>query len=434
MERQEKITILTSVVVVLSLIGILVLQASWLNLAVDTNIEIFQQKVDIASNKIAKIIRDKKGLTDKIHQTIINNKGESNFVNQEIKSVIKEVLDEANLPNGHSYGLYKHINQMDNQKVYGNASDTLLKNSTCNKKSDRFFGWTNLTCNQNYGNGNDYHLAIFPSYESYIFNEVKWILTTSILFIGLVLIGFIYTIKTIRKQTKLSVLKNDFINNLTHEFKTPLFSISLASKAIRKKEAVKNSEGKTSYLDVIDTETNHLKNQVEKILQLSMLDSGRLFLTKERIFLHEHLKEVSNNFDLLLKEKNGIIHFDLDNSNPRIYGDIQHLKNVWYNILDNAIKYNNNSPVVKLSTRICDDDIIEILVKDNGIGIKSENRDLVFDRFYREREGDIYNAKGFGLGLSYVSEILKLHNANISLMENTTSGSTFKISFPRYYE
>lgn len=431
MEKQKKITSLVIGLVLISLIGILIIQAYWLNKAIDTNKEIFQQKVDLASKNVSEAYRNTEGLPNRVHQYIIDQKNKDD-IGVDISSIIDSAFNEVNLPLTYTYGLYTHKNRKNNEMMFGNANELVLENSTCNQKAGRTFGWTNLTCNMNYGKGNDYHLAIFPSYSSFIFNEVKWTVLTSVLFILLIIAGFIYMLRVIRKQTKLSALKNDFINNLTHEFKTPLFSISLASKALRKKYNHNISNETKPYFDVIDVETHHLKNQVEKILQLSMIDSGRLHLEKEKIDVHEQLQMVAKSFNIQLSEKKGNISFNLNASNSFIFGDKQYLNNVWYNIFDNAIKYNNEFPHLKIETKETDNDFIEIFFIDNGIGIKKESQKMIFDRFYRETNGDIYNTKGFGVGLSYVTEILKLHDSTIMLTHSSKSGSCFKISFPKY--
>ncbi len=432
MENQKKITIFIVVLVLISLAGILVVQAGWLNKAVLTNNEIFQQKVDLATKKASELYLSDTALPGNIHRSLMANTEKEDNVHQYIQAVIEEAFNEANLPLSYTYGLYKHEGRLENVLVFGDANETVLASSTCTQKSERSFGWANLTCNKGYEIGNDYHLAIFPSFGSYVFNEVKWSVITSVIFIALILFGFLYTLNIIRKQRKLSALKNDFINNLTHEFKTPLFSISLASKTLRKNNFNDFQEKDNSYLDVIDNETNNLKTQVEKILQLSMLDAGKLHIEKEKIDLHQQLKNTVKSFHLQLNEKNGKVDFNFNALNSIVLGDRQHLKNVWYNIVDNAIKHNQDKPEITIATQQVASNIIAIYFRDNGIGVKKENQKMIFERFYRETDGDIHNTKGFGVGLSYANEILKLHNATISLEESGNSGSSFKIIFPTY--
>ncbi len=428
MENQSPYIRIIVLLVGLSLVGLLIVQGSWLLDSLETNRSIFQQRINLASREATKILKADNDIPYSIHAKILN--GNTENILSELTSIIDNSLENNDIHVDYTYGLYRHATNHYFTRVAGSAEKQQLTNQECNESSSLYFAWTNFTCNMNLEDGNAYHLAIFPSYNSYIFNEVKWSLFLSLICITIILLGFLYTLRTIGRQRKLSLLKNDFINNLTHEFKTPLFSINIASKSVRKSIAKKESNKINSYLDVIDTETSHLKNQVEKILQLAMLDAGRFHLEKSKIDLNDELQKVANKLQHRVQETGGELKLNLSEEPLIIMGDPLHLRNVWYNLIDNSLKYTERIPRVEITTSKQGENIAKIIFSDNGFGILNENKDLIFKKFYRESKGNLYFKKGTGLGLSYVQKILELHNASISLEKTNTEGSQFLIKFP----
>lgn len=262
-----------------------------------------------------------------------------------------------------------------------------------------------------------------------VIGESARIIRMSFLLILIILIAFGYTIYTLRKQKKLSDLKRDFINNLTHEFKTPIFSISLAAKTLHEQTEVKASDKMNSYVDLIALESRRLQTQVDKILQMAMIDSGNLTMEPKLIDLHVLIRQVVESFSLIIAEKQGEINLHLNAENAKIVADETHFKNLIYNLIDNAQKYNNGAPLIDITTRL-DGNQIEISIEDNGIGIDSSNQKLIFDQFYRAEKGDLHTVKGFGLGLSYVKRIVHFHKGSIRLSSTVGSGSIFTITIP----
>jgi two-component system, OmpR family, phosphate regulon sensor histidine kinase PhoR len=264
-----------------------------------------------------------------------------------------------------------------------------------------------------------------------VLGESADIIRTSLVLIVVVLGAFGYTIYTINKQKKLSDLKRDFINNLTHEFKTPIFSISLAARSLKEKQEVKTSEKMTSYVNLIGAETKRLQTQVDKILQMAMLDSGNLHLEKKTFDLHEAIGQVADSFTMIIAEKQGEINLSLLAKRHLITADETHIKNVLYNLIDNAQKYTNGAPKINISTSDTAQNGILLLVKDHGIGIDERVQKYIFDQFYRAQQGDIHTVKGFGLGLSYVKRIVEFHMGTISLKSQPGTGSEFSIFLPQ---
>ncbi|WP_370087211.1 sensor histidine kinase [Ekhidna sp.] len=255
------------------------------------------------------------------------------------------------------------------------------------------------------------------------------ILKASFLLIVIILISFWFTIRTIGKQKKLSDLKRDFINNLTHEFKTPIFSISLASKSLGGLEGVQKAPKADAYLNLINNETKRLQTQVDKILQMALLDSGNLTLDKKVIGLHESIQNVAEGFQMIISEKQGSIKFNLHANNHQIVADETHLNNVLFNLIDNAQKYSDEKPDIEIITEDSENGVL-LTIKDHGIGMDKTAQKYVFDQFYRAQTGNVHTVKGFGLGLSYVKKIIEFHKGTISLSSEPGQGSMFKIFLP----
>ncbi|MEQ9383440.1 MAG: HAMP domain-containing sensor histidine kinase [Imperialibacter sp.] len=270
----------------------------------------------------------------------------------------------------------------------------------------------------------------YANKEAAVLGESADIIRNSLLLITVILGAFGYTIYTINRQKKLSDLKRDFINNLTHEFKTPIFSISLAAKSLKEKEEIKTSEKMSSYVNLVSTETKRLQTQVDKILQMALLDSGNLHLEKKTLDLHELISQVAESFAMIIAEKQGEIKLSLQAKRHLITADETHIKNVLYNLIDNAQKYTDGAPRIDITTADTEQNDIQLLVKDHGIGIEERVQKYIFDQFYRAQQGDIHTVKGFGLGLSYVKRIVEFHKGTISLKSQPGAGSEFSIFLP----
>ncbi len=258
-------------------------------------------------------------------------------------------------------------------------------------------------------------------------NINPWILVS---LATLIILSFIaYAIWIILKQKRLSEVKTDFINNMTHELKTPISTISLSSEVLLRDDISGDPERINRYAQIIYDENSRLKNQVERVLQLAKLDKGELNLKMTSINLHELIQNVSQSSQLRLDQKSGKLELDLQATNYQISGDQVHMKNIISNLIDNAIKYTSDAPNIKLSTHNQGSSIC-IKVEDNGIGIKKDHLSLIFDQFYRVPTGNIHNVKGFGLGLYYVKELIEKHGGTIKAESIFGKGSSFTIQLP----
>jgi two-component system phosphate regulon sensor histidine kinase PhoR len=266
-------------------------------------------------------------------------------------------------------------------------------------------------------------------------NEIIWkslipAAVGSILFTSLILACFAYTIYIIQRQKKISDMKNDFINNMTHEFKTPIATISLASDSINNPSIITNPDKVQRFTKIIRQENTRMLGQVEKVLQLAQLEKKDLQLKFSDINIHELLHSISEHVNLQIKSKRGNLQLNLDASDPVIEGDITHISNILYNLLDNANKYTPDSPFIKVTTRNVHHGV-EISIEDNGIGISRENQKYIFEKFYRVSTGNLHDVKGFGLGLSYVKVMVDAHQGQIQVKSTLGKGSTFQLYFPK---
>ena len=270
----------------------------------------------------------------------------------------------------------------------------------------------------------------FPELNKYIFSSVKF-MYPSLIFTLVLLVTFIFTIYIIFRQKKLTEIKNDFINNMTHEFKTPISTISLAAQMLQDPSVGKSPAMFQHISGVINDETKRLRFQVEKVLQMSMFDRQKAVLKKKDMDANKMIEGVVNTFTLKVEKYNGTITTDLAAENPYVFVDEMHFTNVIFNLLDNAVKYRNPDRDLALTVRTWNEsNKLFISIQDNGIGIKKENLKKIFDKFYRVHTGNLHDVKGFGLGLAYVHKIIRDHDGNIRAESEYGVGTKFIITIP----
>ena len=264
---------------------------------------------------------------------------------------------------------------------------------------------------------------------NYLLSQLAYLIIPSALFLSLLLIALLFLIYTINQQRKLASLKNDFINNLTHELKTPVFSISLLAKVIRESLHKKDSNKLLKYLGLIEKENEHLKEHINKVLELASLEGSRYHLDKEEQDIHAILNDVADHFAVKLVEQGGVLQKQFEASIATAKIDTVHFRNAIQNLLENAAKYNENEPEIHIDTSN-DAGMFHLSIRDNGIGISPEDQKYIFDKFYRVSTGNVHTIKGFGLGLSYVKQIIEAHGGSIRVKSQLGQGSVFNISLP----
>lgn len=405
----------------LCITGITITQWYWVRRAFDLKEAEFERTVNTALFNVAHQIFE----INKTPSPAVNpvKQVSTNYfivqVNGEVDASLLEFLlrsefEKRNIAVDFEYGVYDCSSKKMKYGDYIPLMPTAEKAS-----SHKLPAWSD------YGN---YFGVQFPNREAHLINQMG-IWSFSSLVLLLVILFFAYTLFVILKQKRLSEIQKDFINNMTHEFKTPISTIAVSTEVLKDPGIVHQPERLLNYTTIIEKENIRLKHQVERVLQMAKLDKEDIGLKKEQVDVHQIINDAIQNIRPSLQEKNGTIVCDLKAERHRIGADRLHLTNVLYNLIDNAIKYCRRSPEIIISTHNLNKHLC-IDVKDNGLGIARENHKKVFQKFYRVPTGNVHDVKGFGLGLHYVKSVVSAHRGTIKLESNLGNGSVFKIVLP----
>lgn len=336
----------------------------------------------------------------------------------QVKKMLKQRLVEKGISEDFELGL---LNDKDEIVPIGKVADPLrLKNYGVQAK---------LFPNDILGKDN-FLFIFFPEKNNHVIRQVWLPIVSSIVFIFVIIFCFIYAIKVIIRQKALSKIKNDFINNMTHEFKTPLATVSLAVEALQDPELSNQDKFRTRYLGIIKDENKRLVSQVEKVLQAAALDKKDFQLKIETINLSELLEDSVDHISLQVEKRGGKINFVNKLRNAEIEGDSFHVAHIFNNLLDNANKYSKENPIIRVESWETGDRIM-ISIQDQGIGMSKDALKKIFDKFYRVPTGNVHDVKGFGLGLSYVKTMVEAHKGEILVQSEYGKGSTFTINLPK---
>lgn len=411
----KKLNIIISLGLV-AIIGILIAQLMWTKQAYNLEDRKFNQKVNIALMEVVdKMTEGKSSFTENPVQIIANDYYVVNINNEFHPAVLEHYLKTEftrfQINTDYVYALYNcHSDQM----MYGKYMTSHQEEPS--EKVIQFPKHKNLT----------YYFSIrFPDKTTYLISSLRfWYLLTFALII--ILLVYVYSIYTIIQQKKFSELQRDFINNMTHEFKTPLSSILLASEALNKQEVVQENPKLKTYTSIIINQSFKLNNHIEKILNIAKNDASGLSLKPQKIILKPFIEEIAET----IKQKNENISIQIDIENDiSILADEFHFTNIIYNLLDNSIKYCETKPEILISS-VKDSKGLYLKFKDNGMGIPAKNINHIFDKFYRVPDNNSDEINGFGLGLFYVKKIVQQHNWKISVENNADKGITITLFFP----
>jgi two-component system phosphate regulon sensor histidine kinase PhoR len=427
----------------LSLVGIIVIQLLWLKNMVLLKRETVKHRIEDAVIVAASVLSQHKAnynLDTKSFPGLVPGEFSLQYLRPntigqrlttgQIQDIIRKALDERGL---------------DNMRFeFGVA---ILSASTMEKQSRNFVTVYNEADPKNYSSTvplnspsgsetenlspNEVLTVIAMNYPAMVFESLWLPIVSAIIFTMLIMASFYLTVRTMLRQKKLSEIKNDFINNMTHEFKTPLATISLAVDALRNEKVVSDREKMTYFSTIIKEENKRMNRQVETILKAALMDKQEVQLLLRPMHAHQAIKDVVENFTLQLEEKNGKADLLLNAENDFIDADEVHFSNLINNLIDNAIKYSKDDqpPMIRITTESTPKSIV-IVIEDNGIGMNKETAKRVFEKFYRAHTGNIHNVKGFGLGLSYVKTMVEAHGGEIKVDSLLGRGSTFTLEFP----
>ena len=271
--------------------------------------------------------------------------------------------------------------------------------------------------------------VVVPDFQKSVIGEMRLMIAGAIFFTFVIITAFYVTVSALLRQKKLSEIKNDFINNMTHEFKTPLATISLAVDALRNEKVVQDRVKSEYFSGIIKEENKRMNKQVETILQASLLDRQEQQLNLRPIHAHVIIQESMENFHLQLEGKGGRAECQLNAKNDLVEADEVHFTNLITNLIDNAVKYSKDAPLIRITTHSTTKSLV-IRIEDNGIGMSKETQRRIFEKFYRAHTGNLHNVKGFGLGLSYVKTIVEAHKGKIKVDSVVGKGTTFTLEFP----
>lgn len=404
--------------------GIIITQSYWVRRAYALQETEFNFNVNKALSKVAQDVMTLKEvqlpnyspvekITDDYYVVQVNV-----YIEQTIlQHYLEAAFAKQNLVTDFQFGLYdcmsEKVNYQDWVQVAGG-----------DKKPFKLVEFPNIK-RENY-----YFGVYFPYRQQLLTSQMSlWFISSAVLICVIVFLGYLLFI--ILKQKRLSEVQKNFVNNMTHELKTPLASIQMSASVLRDEDIVNKPQRLRSYADIILKESTQLSAQVERVLQMAQSDKGKMVLQKEKIVWQDILNNVKDSFDNLVQSKNGSITLTMPEEKVHFMGDRLHLMNVISNLVDNAIKYCETTPDIVICLKTEEGRIL-ISVADNGIGIDKKYHKHLFKKFYRVPTGNVHNVKGFGLGLNYVMSITKLHFGNVSFSSEILKGTIFTLSFPIY--
>jgi len=406
----------------ISIAGITVTQIYWVRKAFDLKENQFNRDVQSAlravADRIYEINKTQSPANSPVEQLTTNYFVV--LVNGPVNSSVLGILissefEKRNITTDYEFGIY----DCEEQCMKGVDFNAHKKNNKATASLVEMPAWKN----------DGYYFGVqFSRIEANLISQMGiWGFSSAVMVV--VIFFFVYTLFVILRQKRLSEIQRDFINNMTHEFKTPLSTIAISSEVLKDPTITHTPERLLNYATIIQTESHRLKQHVERVLQMARLEKRDAGLKKEKLDLHELIHEVVKNTSVALQEKKGEVSLELNAQSSWIDADRLHFTNVLFNLIDNAIKYNKNTPSLVISTGNVNDQIF-VEVRDNGIGISPENQKKIFHQFYRVRTGNLHDVKGFGLGLNYVKVMTELHKGKISVISKLGEGSIFKIILP----
>lgn len=411
------------ILALLSSVGIIATQVFWVRSAYQLEEKEFKLNVNIALRNVATKIWEVNQIQPLVYN-VVDRVSPDYFivqtnvdVNEEILGhLLKEEFEKRLLITDFEYGMYDCMKEMVASTHYVHMSGSNEKFAPINKfpqmkRVNYYFG------------------VHFPHRSSFMVKQLSiWIVSSFGLFCVLLFLGYVVFI--ILKQKRLSEVQKDFVNNMTHEFKTPLSSIQLAAEVLKSPNIIEKPQRLLSYATIIDNEAVQLTKQIERVLQMAHAEKGQLIIHKDQFVWQDLIKEVSTSFEGRLKQKDGKIILTLPDNRIDFAGDELHLRNVFSNLLDNALKYSKGNPVIEIQL-VEKRGTIEISIADNGIGVEKEHLKFLFKKFYRVPTGNVHDVKGFGLGLNYVQIIIKAHGGKVFCKSELGVGSTFYLIFQK---
>ncbi len=435
----KKIFPIITVLILLSLLGLIFFQILWIQSAKDIKDKQVEDNIVQAIAYASGILTQEKSSLmpaikksdllfpgDKLQMQYFKPSVIKRFSKDEIADIIRMAFNKYHLQH-YPFEYNVRVNAINGDMVYSNDffkyyADTNNLRHVFALEPPSGSNFENLVSEELLS-------VIVPHQQSLIWKEMIWFILGAVLFTIIITTAFFITIRTLLKQKKLSEIKSDFINNMTHEFKTPLATISLAVDALKNEKVSGNPEKTRYFTGIIKEENKRMNKQVETILQAALLDKQEVQLKLKRMDAHDLIASALNNIQLQVEEKHGRLEVNMEAEKDIILADEVHFTNLINNLLDNAVKYSKENLCIRLSTKNAGNSI-KIRIEDNGIGMTKETVNRIFEKFYRAHTGNVHNVKGFGLGLSYVKKMVDAHHGTIKAESVLGKGSSFTITIP----
>jgi len=445
----KKIFPVILVLITLSLIGIIYIQINWILTMVDNKQEELHHKMIDAVALVGRNLVEQRGNSTKVLRLKPGTPWRPSdpfrmelmrplpiaerFTQDEVNDMLRKAFDNLNLKNLHFE--FSVSSNMESSSGFNFRTPDLHSRNFQQEIQDTVHNkaaFYPLQALDDYSGGllpDELLVVVVPDTNNIVLGEMRVMIFGAILFTLIIISAFYVTVSALLRQKKLSEIKNDFINNMTHEFKTPLATISLAVDALRNEKVVQDRQKSEYFTGIIKEENRRMNKQVETILQASLLDRQEQQLNLKPLHAHAIIQEAMENFHLQLEGKGGRAELQLNAKNDLLEADEVHFMNIITNLIDNAVKYSKENLVIKITTHSTTKSLI-IRIEDNGIGMSKETQRRIFEKFYRAHTGNLHNVKGFGLGLSYVKTIVEAHQGKIKVDSMVGKGTTFTLELP----
>jgi len=434
--RMKKIFPIITVLVFVSLLGIIFFQVVWIKQALQDKELQFDETIKMVTVQSARDLEDERAKLSQLDSRknadllfplqVFPSTIAHNFSLQEVGTIINKEFEKNNIRDlNFEFAVTTTSmigDDLQSKNFYAAYSDTI---------NNRSFIFPLSSGSTSFASGlapQELLVVVVPHVKNLVWKQMVWMLIGAVVFTVIIFAAFFITIRALLRQKKLSEIKTDFINNMTHEFKTPIATISLAVDAL-KNEKVINDKSKMEYFSaIIKDENKRMNKQVETILEAALMEKQEVRLNLVPLHAHDLIMSAINNIQLPVKEKNGTLETDFKATYDLVLADDVHFTNIINNLLDNAVKYSKDDLKIKITTSNFNSHF-RIKIEDNGIGMNKETLSRVFEKFYRAHTGNIHNIKGFGLGLSYVKSIVDAHHGKIKAESTPGKGSCFTLDF-----
>ncbi len=436
----KRIFPIITVLVLLSLLGIIFFQYLWIKGSLESEEQKFYEHVSMATNQAANDLMEEKGNlmpmikknqmlfpSEKLQLEIFKPTITQKYSIDEIRAIIKKAFDKQSL---HKIPFEFAIFPLSlvGEEIQSDNFYRLYVDSANNRMHVIELESPGGSLSEGIS-PQEVLMITVPHAKKLIWRSMTWFIVGATLFTIIIVTAFFLTIRALLKQKKLSEIKSDFINNMTHEFKTPLATISLAVDALKNEKVINNREKMDYFTGIIKEENKRMNKQVETILQAALLDRQEVQLNLKKLYAHDLITSALNNIHLQVEQVKGKLVVNLDAAKDLILADDVHFTNLISNLLDNAVKYSKENLLIKLSTYTAGTQL-KIKIEDNGIGMNKETVSRIFEKFYRAHTGNLHNVKGFGLGLSYVKTMVEAHQGTVKAESVPGKGTTFLLTFP----